>query len=159
MPAKQAERGDAPETGHKSAFGDVKFLKRPMEVSSCTRRKRVFRVIDVICFWYRLHPKARALFGLALLLVCGAAGLVAEGLHVRARATRVEGTVVGHDRKGRPVVDYQWQGKDWRHEESGPSVDVALGAPIGVYVPADDPSAVRLDWGVGLLFPAVWCCL
>ena len=109
--------------------------------------------------WSRLHPKARALFGLAALLVCGAACLLGEGLYFRARATQVEGTVVGHDRKGRPVVAFRWGGQDFRHEERGPNEWRAVGTTVGVYVPDEGPSAARLDWAIGLLFLPGWVCL
>jgi hypothetical protein len=109
--------------------------------------------------WNRLPPKARALFTLAALLACGAVCLLGEGLYFRARSTRVEGTVVDHDRRGRPVVVYQWAGQDWRHEESGPSESLAVGATIGVYVPPEGPPAARLDWAIGLLFQPGWACL
>jgi len=102
-------------------------------------------------FWW-LPPKARALFVLAAVLVCGGACLLGEGLHFRGRATRVEGTVVGHDRRGRPVVAYRWGGQDCRHKESGPSERLAVGTTVGVYVPPEGPSATRLDWAIGLLF-------
>ena len=109
--------------------------------------------------WSRLPPKARALFALAALLLFGGACLLAEGLYFRARATRVEGTVVGHDRRGRPVVAYRWGGRDRRHEESGPSEGLAVGSTVGVYVPPDGPLAPRLDLAMGLLFPPGWICL
>ena len=102
-------------------------------------------------FWW-LPPKARALFVLAAVLVCGGACLLGEGLHFLGRATRVEGTVVGHDRRGRPVVAYRWGGQDCRHKESGPSERLAVGTTVGVYVPPEGPSATRLDWAIGLLF-------
>src|SRR5262245_41726552 len=102
--------------------------------------------------WSRLPPKSRALFGLAALLVCGGACLLGEGLIFRARATRVEGTVVAHDRRGRPVVEYQWGGEDCRHEARGPIEQLDVGSTIGVYVPPEGPSAARLDWAIGLLF-------
>jgi hypothetical protein len=107
----------------------------------------------------RLPPKARAAFALAILLVCGGACLIAEGLYFRVRATRVEGTVVGHDRRGRPVVVFRWDGQDFRHEESGPSERLPVGATVGVYVPPEGPSAARLDWAIGLLFRPGWICL
>ena len=113
----------------------------------------------VVHFWFRLPPKSRALFVLAALLVCVGACLVAEGLYFRARATRVEGTVVDHDRKGRPVVEYRFGGQDCRHDESGPSETLDVGATIGVYVPPEGPSAARLDWAIGLLFLPGWACL
>jgi hypothetical protein len=86
------------------------------------------------------------------LLVCGGTYLLAEGLHFRARATRAKGTVIGHDPRGRSVVAFRWDGRDYRHEESGPSERLAVGATIGVYVPSEGPPAARLDWAIGLLF-------
>ena len=55
---------------------------------------------DVGRLWSRLPPKARALFTRSALLAGGGPCLFGEGLHFRARATRVDGTVVGHDRRG-----------------------------------------------------------
>ena len=107
-------------------------------------------------FWSWLPPKTRALLVLAALLVCGGACLLGEGLYFRARATRIEGSVVGHDRRGRPVVAYRWGGQDCRHEESGPSERLAVGTTVGVYVPPERPSAIRLDWAIGLLFLPGW---
>lgn len=109
--------------------------------------------------WSRLPRKSRALFAVAVLLVFCATCLAGEGLLFRALATREEGIVVAHDRKGRPVVAYRWGGRDCRHEESGPSEQLAVGTAIGVYVPASGPSAARLDWVIGLLFLPVWFCL
>src|SRR6476660_7099013 len=85
--------------------------------------------------WSRLPPKARVLFGLAALLLLGGACLLAEGFYFRARSTRVEGTVIGHGSRGRPIVAYQWDGQDCRQKEAGPSEQLAVGTPIGVYVP------------------------
>src|SRR5437773_6473428 len=101
-------------------------------------------MLSIVHRWYRLPPKARALFLLAGLLVCGATGLLAERLYFRATATRVEGTVIDHDRRGRPVVEYWWNGQRCRCEERGPSAELPLGATVGIYVPPDGPSAARL---------------
>jgi hypothetical protein len=109
--------------------------------------------------WFRLPPKTRALFGLATLLLVGAACLVAEGFYFRARASRVEGTVVGHGSRGRPVVAYEWGGQTCRHEETGPSVRLAVGDTIGVYVSPERPPATRLDWPIGFYFLPGWACL
>ena len=110
-------------------------------------------------FWSRLPPKPRALFTLAALLVCGGACLLGERLYFRATATRVEGTVVGHDPKGRPVVEYGWGGQTRRHHEHGPSERLALGTTAAVYVPPEGPSAARLDNPTALLFLPGWVCL
>jgi hypothetical protein len=109
--------------------------------------------------WSRLPPKSRVLFALAAILVCVAAGLLGEELYFRANAVRVEGTVVGHDRKGRPIVEYQWGGQSLRYETRGPSNDLAVGTAVGVYVPTDGPSAPRLDNPVSLFFTPAWTCL
>src|SRR5688500_6413276 len=92
--------------------------------------------------WYRLPPKARALFGLAALLVCGGAGLLAERLYFRVTASRVEGTVIDHDSKGRPVVEYWWRGQHRQHDARGPSEGLPVGAKVGVYVPPAGPRSV-----------------
>ena len=110
-------------------------------------------------FWSRSPPKSRALFALAALLVCGGACLLGEGLYFRARATRVEGTVVGHDRRGRPVVEYWWGGQPCRHDGQGPSERLAVGTTAAVYVPPEGPSAARLDNPTALLFLPGWLCL
>jgi hypothetical protein len=96
---------------------------------------------------------------LAILLVSVAVCLIAEGLYFRAHATRIEGTVVDHDRRGRPIVGYPWAGQEIRYEEHGPSEPLAVGTPIGVYVPFEGPSGARLDWTIGLLFLPGWACL
>jgi hypothetical protein len=114
---------------------------------------------NVVRRWYRVPPRARVLFGLAALLVCGAAGLLAERLYFRAMASRVEGTVIDHDHKGRPVVEYRWAGQRHEYDETGPSADLAIGAKVGVYVPPGGPPAVRLDGLVPLLFMPGWVCL
>ena len=85
--------------------------------------------------------------------------LIGDELFFRARSTRVEGTVVAHDRRGRPVVAYRWGGQDCRHEERGPSERLAVGTGIGVYVPPEGASAARLDWAIGLLFLPGWFCI
>jgi hypothetical protein len=108
--------------------------------------------------WYRLPPKSRALFVLAALLVCGGAGLLAERLYFRATASRVEGTVIDHDPKGREVVEYWWEGKRYQHDASGPSEGRPVGAKVGVYVPPAGPPAVRLDGLIPLLFMPGWVC-
>jgi hypothetical protein len=54
---------------------------------------------------------------------------------------------------------YQWAGQDCRHEETGPSQELAVGDAVGVYVPPEGPSAARLDWPIGLLFLPGWACL
>jgi uncharacterized protein DUF3592 len=109
--------------------------------------------------WSRLPPKSRVLFMLAATLVCVGAGLLGEELYFRANAVRVEGTVVGHDRKGRPIVEYQWGGQPRRFETRVPSDHLAVGTKVGVYVPTDGPSAARLDNLVSLLFTPGWVCL
>jgi hypothetical protein len=109
--------------------------------------------------WYRLPPKARALFVLAALLVCAGAGLLAERLCFRATASRVEGTVIDHDPKGRPVVEYWWRGQRRQHDASGPSEGLPVGAKVGVYIPPAGPPAVRLDGLVPLLFTPGWVCV
>jgi hypothetical protein len=111
------------------------------------------------CLWSRTPPKARYLFSLAALLLCGAAAVVAEGLWFRARADRVDGTVIDHDRKGRPVVAYWWGGQAYQHNEHGPSDPLPVGASVGVYVPRNAPAATRLDSPIGLLFLPGWACL
>jgi hypothetical protein len=107
----------------------------------------------------RLPPKSRVLFALAATLVCVGAGLLGEELYFRANAVRVEGAVVGHDRKGRPIVEYQRGAQSYRYETRGPSDRLAVGARVGVYVPTDGPSAARLDNRVSLLFTPGWVCL
>jgi hypothetical protein len=107
----------------------------------------------------RLPPKSRALFGLAAVLVAGGACVLAEGLYFRARATRVEGTVVAHGSRGRPVVAYRWNEQDCRHEERGPSEHLSVGTVVIVYVSPEGPPAARLDWAIGLLFLPGWACL
>jgi hypothetical protein len=109
--------------------------------------------------WYRLPPKARTLLVLAALLVCGGAGLLAERLYFRATASRVEGTVIDHDKKGREVVEYWWEGKRHQHDASGPSQGLPVGAKVGVYVPPKGPPAVRLAGWVPLLFMPGWVCI
>jgi hypothetical protein len=109
--------------------------------------------------WSRLPPKSRVLFALAATLVCVGAGLLGEELYFRAKAVRVEGAVVGHDRKGRPIVEYERGGQSYRYETRGPSDRLAVGARVGVYVPTDGPSAARLDNRVSLLFTPGWVCL
>src|SRR3954447_3650963 len=113
---------------------------------------------DFFRHWAWLPPKARFLFALAALLVCVGAGLLAEGLFFRATASRVEGTVIGQDRRGRPVVEYWWNGERHQYDEKGPCARLAVGGNVGVYVPAGGPSAVRLDGLVPLLFMPAWCC-
>ena len=109
--------------------------------------------------WSRLPPKARAGFVLAILLLFVGACLIAEGLYFRARATRVEGTVVDHDRRGRPIVAYPWAGQEIRYEEHGPSERLAVGDTVGVYIPPEGPSGARLDWTIELFFLPGWACL
>jgi hypothetical protein len=110
--------------------------------------------------WSRLPPKSRVLFALAGTLVCAGAGLLGEELYFRAKAVRVEGVVVGHDGKGRPIVDYQWGGQSCRFETSSvPSRRLAVGTGVGVFVPTAGPSAARLDDPVSLLFMPGWVCL
>jgi hypothetical protein len=100
--------------------------------------------------WSRLPPKSRVLFALATALVCVGAGLLGEELYFRANAIRVEGTVVGHDRKGRPIVEYEWGGQSRRYETRGPNDSLAVGTAIGVYVPTDGPLAqAPLDFSRG----------
>jgi hypothetical protein len=99
------------------------------------------------------------LFGLAAVLVCGGAGLLAERLYFRATASRVEGTVIGHDPKGRPLVEYWWGGVRQQYQATGPSDDLALGDKVGVYVPPAGPSGVRLDGPMPLLFTPGWVCV
>ena len=84
--------------------------------------------------WFRLPPKSRVLFALAATLVSIGAGLLGEELYFRANAVRVEGVVVAHDRKGRPIVDYQWGGQSYRHETRGPSGRLAVGTGVGIYI-------------------------
>jgi|GEM_PF-5581620 hypothetical protein len=109
--------------------------------------------------WFRLPPKARTFFTLAIALMCGFFCLLGEGLYFRARATLVQGIVVDHGSRGRPIVAYSWGGRVRRHEESGPSQDLAVGTAIGVYVPPEGPPNSRLDWTIGLLFLPSWFCL
>jgi hypothetical protein len=92
-------------------------------------------------------------------LVGGAAALVTERLAFRATATRVEGTVTDHDNRGRPVVEYSWDGRPFRYEDAGPSPELPLGATVGIYVPADGPSSARLAGPIPLLFMPVWTCV
>jgi hypothetical protein len=106
-----------------------------------------------------LPPKSRALFTLAAILVGGAACLLTERLVFRATATRVAGTVIDHDNRGRPVVEYQWSGQRCRYEERGPSPNLPLGATVGIYVPPDGPSSARLAGPIPLLFMPGWACL
>jgi hypothetical protein len=116
-------------------------------------------VLGIVHRWYRLPLKARALFVVAALLVCGGVGLLVEGLHFRSTAIRVEGTVIDHDRRGRPIVEYWWAGQRCRHEGQGPSDRLAIGTIVGVYVSPDQPSEVRLDGLVPLLFTPGWLCV
>jgi hypothetical protein len=109
--------------------------------------------------WARLPPNSRVFFALAAILVCVGAGLLGEELHFRANAVRVEGVVVGHDRKGRPIVEYHWGGQSHRYVTGVPSGRRAVGAGVGVYIPTDRPSAARLDDPVLLLFTPGWVCL
>jgi hypothetical protein len=109
--------------------------------------------------WYRLPPRVRALLVVAALLVCGGAGLLAEGLYFRATASRVEGTVIDHDSKGRPVVEYWWRGQRRQDDTSGPTEGLPVGAKVGVYVPPAGSRAVRLDGLVPLLFTPGWVCI
>src|SRR5262249_33968030 len=77
----------------------------------------------------------------------------------RARSTRVEGTVVAHGSRGRPIVAYQWNGEELRHTETGPIEPLAVGEKVGVYIPPEGPAGTRPDWAIGLLFMPGWCCL
>src|SRR5262245_15312913 len=110
-------------------------------------------------YWWTLPGEARTFFALAALLVCGGAFVLGEGLYFRARATRVEGTVVGHGSRGRPVVAYRWGGQEYCHEESGPSERLDVGTTVGVYIAPEGPPTTRLDWAIGLLFLPGWFCL
>jgi len=114
---------------------------------------------SVAILWNRLPPKSRALFVLAALLVCGATGLLVEGLYFRATATRVEGTVIDHDNRHRPIVEYRWDGQQRRYERAGPSPNLPLDAKVGIYVPPDGPSSARLAGPIPLLFMPAWSCL
>src|SRR3954452_7486480 len=114
---------------------------------------------SVVIPWNRLPPKARALFALAALLIGGAAALLTERLVFRATASRVEGTVIDHDNRGRPVVEYSWSGQHFRYEERGPSPNLPLGATVGIYIPPDGPSSARLAGPIPLLFMPAWCCV
>ncbi len=114
---------------------------------------------SVVIPWNRLPPKARALFAIAALLVGGAAALLTERLVFRATATRVEGTVIDHDHRHRPIVEYSWAEQRFRFEDTGPSPDLPVGAKVGIYVPADGPSSARLAGLIPLLFMPAWCCL
>src|SRR5688572_18195548 len=108
--------------------------------------------------WYWLPPRVRALLVVAAPLVCGGAGLLAEGLYFRATGSRVEGTVIDHDKRGREVVEYWWEGKRHQQDASGPSEGRPVGAKVGVYVTPAGPPAVRLDGLVPLLFTPGWVC-
>src|SRR5262245_18006752 len=112
---------------------------------------------------FRLHgplpPQARALFVIASLLIGGAAALLTQRLVFRATATRVEGTVIDHDNRGRPVVEYSWAGQPFHCKEQGPSADLPIGTTIGIYVPPDGPSGARLGGLIPLLFMPAWTCV
>jgi len=114
---------------------------------------------SVVIPWSRLPPQARALFVIAYLLVGGATALLTARLVFRATATRVEGTVIDHDNRGRPVVEYSWDGRRFRFQDTGPSPDLPLGASVGIYVPAGGPSSARLAGPIPLLFTPAWTCL
>jgi hypothetical protein len=109
--------------------------------------------------WSQLPPKSRVLFALAATLVCVGAGLLGEELYFRANAVRVEGVVVGHDRKGRPIVEYQWGGQSRRYETRVPTHGLAVGTEVGVHVPTDGSLAARLDNLASLLFTPGWLCI
>ena len=114
---------------------------------------------SVIIPWNRLPPQARALFVIASLLIGGATALITERLVFRATGTRVEGTVIDHDNRGRPIVEYSWDGRRFRYEDSGPSPNLPVGTKIGIYVPPDGPSSARLAGPIPLLFLPAWTCL
>jgi len=114
---------------------------------------------SVIIPWSRLPPKARALFTVAALLVGGAVCLLTERLVFRTTATRVEGTVIDHDNRGRPVVEYSWDGRPFHYQDRGPSPNLPIGATIGIYVPPDGPSSARLAGPIPLLFMPGWACV
>jgi len=114
---------------------------------------------SVVIPWSRLPPKARALFVIASLLIGGAAALLTTRFVFRATATRVEGTVIDHDNRGRPIVEYQWSGQRFRYADSGPSPNLPVGATVGIYVPPDGPSSARLAGPIPLLFMPAWTCL
>ena len=109
--------------------------------------------------WSRMPPKSRVLFALAGALLCLGAGLLGEELYFRANAVRVESVVVDHDRKGRPIVEYQLGGQSRRYETRGPSDRLAVGTVVGLYVRTGGPLAARLDNMVALLFTPAWVCL
>src|SRR5262245_54529867 len=95
---------------------------RPRAENTSSFQSAEARGCLVVVRWSRLPQKARV-----LLVVCGGAGLLAEGLYFRATATRVEGTAIDRERRGRPVVVY-WRGEQWlRYKEPGPSERLAVG--------------------------------
>ena len=114
---------------------------------------------SVVIPWNRLPPQARALFVIASLLIGVATALLTERLVFRATARRVEGTVIDHDNRGRPVVEYSWAGQHLRYHHTGPSPDLPVGTAIGIYVPPDGPPSARLAGPIPLLFMPAWTCL
>ena len=114
---------------------------------------------SVVIPWSRLPPQARALFVIASLLIGVAAALLTQRLVFRATATRVEGTVIDQDNRGRPIVEYSWSGQQFRYHDTGPSPNLPIGTTIGIYVPPDGPSSARLAGPIPLLFMPAWTCL